>query len=193
MNSTCTQVSDIAATVNGQTAVITWNAPAGQNAWTLEYKDANSDAWQTVNATATTVTLNNLSTEVTYDVRVRCECGSNGSSAWTNAQFYVPCIALTSVPTELTIGTGTSTGSTTPMNAYYRNSWTQMVYPVTEFPSAGYINSLSWYVGTSNTHNYSTLKIYLGTKSSAINESTSDWVPMEDLTLVYESTNGTVL
>ena len=192
MNSTCTQVSDIAATVNGQTAVITWNAPAGQNAWTLEYKDANSDAWQTVNATATTVTLNNLSTEVTYDVRVRCECGSNGSSAWTNAQFYVPCIALTSVPTELTIGTGTSTGSTTPMNAYYRNSWTQMVYPVTEFPSAGYINSLSWYVGTSNTHNYSTLKIYLGTKSSAINESTSDWVPMEDLTLVYESTNGTV-
>lgn len=192
MNSTCTQVSDIAATVNGQTAVITWNAPAGQNAWTLEYKDANSDAWQTVNATATTVTLNNLSTEVTYDVRVRCECGSNGSSAWTNAQFYVPCIALTSVPTELTIGTGTSTSSITPMNAYYRNSWTQMVYPVTEFPSAGYINSLSWYVGTSNTHDYSTLKIYLGTKSSAINESTSDWVPMEDLTLVYESTNGTV-
>jgi hypothetical protein len=189
---TCTQVSNIEATVNEHTAVVTWNAPAGQTAWTLEYKDANSDAWQTVNATAPSVTLNNLSTEVTYDVRVRCECGSEGSSAWTNAQFYVPCIALTSAPVEITIGTGTSTSSTTPMNAYYKNSWTQMVYPKTEFPSAGYINSLSWYVGTSNTHNYSTLKIYLGTKSSAINESTSDWVPMEDLTLVYESTNGTV-
>ena len=189
--STCTQVSNIAATVNEHTAVVTWNAPEGQNAWTLEYKDVNSDAWQTVDATSTTVTLNNLATEVTYDVRVRANCG-NGASAWTTAQFYVPCIDLSTAQTELTIGTGTSTSSTTPMNAYYKNSWTQMVYPVTEFPSAGYINSLSWYVNTSNTHEYTSLKIYLGTKSSAINESTTDWVPMEDLTLVYESYNGTV-
>ena len=192
LNTTCTQVSNIVATIDGQTAVVTWTAPEGQNAWTFEYKNVNDDAWQTVNATATSVTLNNLSTEVTYDVRVRTNCSNSDASAWVYSQFYVPCIALTSAPIELTIGTGTSTSSTTPMNAYYKNSWTQMVYPASEFPTPGYINSLSWYVNTTNTHNYNTLKIYLGTKSSAINESTTDWLPMEDLTLVYESTNGTV-
>ena len=188
---TCTQVSNIAATVTDQTAVITWDAPAGQDAWTLEYKDVNSDAWQTVNTTATTATLTNLSTEVTYDVRVRANCG-DGSSAWTNAQFYVPCIQLTSAPVEITIGTGTSTTNVAPANAYYKNSWTQMVYPASEFATPGYINSLSWYVNASLTHNYNYFKIYIGTKSSAINESTSDWLSMDDLTLVYESYNGSL-
>ena len=192
LNTTCTQVSNIVATIDGQTAVVTWTAPEGQNAWTFEYKNVNDDAWQTVNATSTSVTLNNLATEAAYDVRVKANCDANNASVWVTSEFYVPCIQLTSSPLEITIGTGTSTSSTTPMNAYYKNSWTQMVYPASEFPTPGYINSLSWYVNTANTHNYNTLKIYLGTKSSAINESTTDWLPMEDLTLVYESTNGTV-
>ena len=192
MNSTCTQVSDIAATVNGQTAVITWNAPAGQNAWTLEYKDANSDAWQTVNATATTVTLNNLSTEVTYDVRVRCECGSNGSSAWVNSQFYVPCINLTTSQEELVIGNGTSSSNVAPMNANYRNSYTQMIYEPANFDGPGYVNSISLEVTNSIVHNYSTLKFYLANTEMTINESTTSWIPEEDLVLVYESENGSL-
>ena len=192
MNSTCTQVSDIAATVNGQTAVITWNAPAGQNAWTLEYKDANSDAWQTVNATATTVTLNNLSTEVTYDVRVRCECGSNGSSAWVNSQFYVPCINLTTSQEELVIGNGTSSSNVAPMNANYRNSYTQIIYEPANFDGPGYVNSISLEVTNSIVHNYSTLKFYLANTEMTINESTTSWIPEEDLVLVYESENGSL-
>ena len=153
--------------------MVTWTAPEGQNAWTLEYKNVNDDAWQTVNATSTSVTLNNLATEAAYDVRVKANCDANNASVWVTSEFYVPCIQLTSSPLEITIGTGTSTSSTTPMNAFYKNSWTQMVYPASEFPTPGYINSLSWYVNTTNTHNYSTLKIYLGTKSSAINETPS--------------------
>ncbi len=191
LNTTCTTPTNIAVTVNDQTAVITWNAPEGQDAWTLQYKDAAGDAWQTVEATTASVTLNNLSTEVTYDVRVKANCGEE-SSLWASAQFYVPCVALTTSPMEITIGTGTSTSSTTPMNAYYKNSWTQMIYPASEFASAGYINSLSWYVNTTNAHNYQTLKIYLGTKSSATHESNTDWLSMDDLTLVYESNNGTI-
>ena len=192
MNATCTQVSNIAATVNGQSAVVTWTAPEGQNSWTMEYKDANSDAWQTVNTTTTTVTLNNLATEVTYDVRVRANCGGDGTSAWTNAQFYVPCIQLTTAPVEITIGTGTSTTNVAPANAYYKNSWTQMIYPASEFATAGYINSLSWYVNAALTHNYDYFKIYIGTTSESSHSSTSDWLPMEDLTLVYESYNGSL-
>lgn len=191
MVTTCTTPTNVEVTVNDQTATVTWTAPEDQNAWTVEYKSVNADVWQTVEASATTVALNNLSTEVDYQVRVKANCGDN-SSAWAGASFNVPCMGLTTSQDEITIGTGTSTSSTTPMNAYYKNSWTQMIYPASEFSSPGYINSLSWYVNTTNTHNYNSLKIYIGTKASAINESTTDWVPMEDLTLVYESYNGTV-
>ena len=189
--STCTTPTNLAATVDGRTATLTWDA-MGQEAWIVEYKEATSDAWMTVPTTNPTLTLNNLSTEVSYDVRVRTNCGNNGVSAWANAQFYVPCIDLTSADMDITIGESTSTGYTAPMNSYYKNSWTQMVYPASEFSSPGYINSLSWYVNATNAHNYQTLKIYLGTKSSTTNESTTDWVSMDDLTLVYESNGGTM-
>jgi len=191
LNTTCTTPTDLAATVTGQTATVTWTAPAGQTAWTLEYKAVDDDAWQSVNATSTTVTLNDLATNTDYNVRVKAVCGEE-SSLWTNAQFNVPCQQLTETDMNITIGTGTSTTNIAPANAYYMNSWTQMVYPASNFATPGYINSVSWYVNSALTHNYDYFRIYVGTKATATNTSTTDWVSMDDLTLVYESTNGTL-
>jgi len=190
--SVCTQVSNVAATVTGQTAVVTWTAPAGQTAWTVEYKDVNDNAWQSVYATTPSVTLNNLATSSSYDVRVRANCGANDNSAWVNGQFTVPCIDGTMAPADVEIGTGTTANYIAPMNSFYKNSWTQMIYPASEFTEAGYINSLSWYVNATNAHNYQTLKIYLGTTTASTHATTSDWVSMDNLTLVYESNNGTM-
>ena len=191
MNTTCTTPTNVAATVNGQSAVITWNAPEGQNAWTLQYKAADGDAWQSVEASSATVTLNNLSTEVTYDVRVKANCGEE-SSLWATSQFYVPCVALTTNPMNFTIGNGTNTSYYAPFGAYYKNSWVQMVYPASNFDGPGYINSLSWEVNSALTHSFSALKIYIGTTTHANNESTTDWLPMDELTLVYEANNSTI-
>lgn len=191
LETTCTKVSDILATVNGHTAVVTWENPEGQNAWTLQYKAVDADAWQSVNTTSSSVTLNNLSTDKAYDVRVRAIC-ETASSAWANAQFVVPCISPATAPSEITIGTGTNSSSSTPMNTLYGNSWTQMIYPASNFTTSGNINSLSWEVADANAHNYTSLKIYLGTTVMNEHAETSDWLPMEDLTLVYESQNGTI-
>ena len=192
MYSTCTTPTNLAATVDGRTATITWNAMEGQDAWVVEYKEATADAWQTVTTTTPTATLNNLSTEVTYDVRVKTNCGSNGVSAWANAQFYVPCIELTTAPMQINIGNGSTTTYYAPFGPYYKNSWVQMVYPASHFSGPGYINSLSWEVNAANTHSFSSLKIYLGTTTHANNESTTDWVSMDNLTLVYEANNSTI-
>ena len=192
LNSTCTQISNIAVLVNEHTAAISWTAPEGQESWTVEYKDVNDDSWQSVLAATTSVTLNNLATDRNYDVRVRANCGPNDNSAWVNAQFNVPCLQLATEDMDITIGTGTSTSNIAPANAYYKNSWTQMVYPASEFGTPGYINSVSWYVNSALTHNYDYFKIYMGTKADAINNSTTDWVSLDDLTLVYESYNGSL-
>lgn len=191
MESTCTQVSNIAATVEGHTATITWNAPEDQNAWEVQYKAANADAWQTVNASSASVTLNNLATETVYDVRVKANCGDN-SSVWVSSQFYVPCIELTTGHVDVSIGTGTATSYYAPFGSFYKNSWIQMIYPVSYFETAGYINSLSWEVNAANAQECSSLKIYIGTTTHANNETTTDWVSMDDLTLVYESDNVTI-
>lgn len=191
IETTCSMVSNITATVENHTAVVTWDYPEGQNAWTLQYKAADADAWQSVNTTTPSVTLNNLSTETTYDVRVRSNC-ETASSSWKEARFTVPCIVLTSALEEINIGTGTTYSYISPMNAYYGNSWTQMIYPASSFSSAGYINSLSWEVYSANAHDYNSLKIYLGTTSMDSHQNTTSWLPMDELTLVYESYNGTI-
>ena len=41
LKNACEMVTDIDATVNERTAVLTWTAPAGQNSWTVMYKDVN--------------------------------------------------------------------------------------------------------------------------------------------------------
>ena len=191
LKNTCEMVSDINATVNERTATLTWTAPAGQNSWTVEYKAVNSEVWESVNATTTTVVLNNLTTNTAYDVRIRSNCGE-AASFWATYQFAVPCINVIMDPEELTIGEGTTTTNIAPANAYYKNSWTQMVYPASNFENPGYINSISWYVNGVTVHNFNTFKIYIGTKASAQNESNSDWLSMDDLTLVYEATNGSL-
>ena len=112
METTCTMVSNIFTTVNGRTAVVSWQYPEGQHAWTLQYKASDADAWQSVNTTSASVTLNNLSTETTYNVRVRAICETT-SSAWANALFFVPCISFTSIPVDTT---GSDTNNTFPMN-----------------------------------------------------------------------------
>lgn len=191
LNTTCTQVSNIAATVNDHTATVTWTAPEGQNAWTLQYKAAEADAWQTVNASSASVTLNNLATETVYDVRVKANCGDN-SSVWVSSQFFVPCIELTLGHVDVSIGTGTATSYYAPFGPFYKNSWIQMIYPASYFETAGYINSLSWEVNAANAQECSSLKIYIGTTTHANNETNTDWVSMDDLTLVYESDNVTI-
>ena len=57
METTCTMVSNIFTTVNGHTAVVTWQYPEGQHSWTLQYKASDADAWQSVNTTSPSVTL----------------------------------------------------------------------------------------------------------------------------------------
>lgn len=191
LEATCTQVTNLAAAVNDQTAVITWNAPAGQNAWTLQYKAVNADVWQTVEATEASVTLNNLATETDYVVRVKANCGDN-SSTWAMIPFTVPCMTLTTSQEEITIGTGTSTSTSVPFYQLYNNAWVQMIYPASAFETAGYINSLSWYVNSGTESPYTSLKIYIGTKAEATHSSTSDWLSMDELTLVYSSDGGSL-
>lgn len=189
LESTCTAPAALNAAVEGQTAVLSWTALEGQNSWTLQYKAANADVWQTVETTDASVTLQNLATATNYVARVKSNC-AEGVSAWTSTAFTVNCSSP--MPEDLTIGTGTTGSYNSPMNSYWGNSWTQMIYNSSYFDGPGLITDLSWYVTNTTTHNYSTLKIYMGTTTESSNATTTSWLPMEALTLVYTNENGTI-
>lgn len=184
----CAQPTNLAATVSGTTATITWTPGEGQNAWVLEYKPADRSEWHTVSATTPSVTLSDLTGNTDYNVRVKADCGTT-NSVWVNANFTVDCQSLTVMPADVEVGTGTSSGYYAPFNNYYKNSWNQCIYPASEIGSAGNIYSIAWNCAATASLTLSNVKIYLGTTPNSTIASTSDWLPMSDLTLVYEGNN----
>ena len=184
----CAQPTNLAAAVSGTTATITWTPGAGQNAWIVEYKPTDHSEWHSVSATTPSVTLADLTGNTNYNVRVKANCGAS-SSIWANANFAVDCQEPTIAPADVEVGTGTVNGYYAPFNNYYRNSWNQCVYPASEIGSAGNIYSIAWNCAATASLTLSNVKIYLGTTPNSTITSTSDWLPMSDLTLVYEGNN----
>ncbi len=91
-------------------------------------------------------------------------------------------------PTTVTIGTGTNDSYNLPINNYYKNSWSEMIYPASDITERGYITSIGFDVSSVvDGYMCNTLTIYMGVTSNEAHNSNSDWLPMEALTEVYSS------
>ena len=93
---------------------------------------------------------------------------------------------------DVIVGIGTGTTNVTPINNYYRHSWTECIYKGTDIDESGTIYKIAWECATSNSFNMSTYNIYMGTTSHTYHMSDDDWMPMSALTLVYSGTNVTL-
>ena len=136
---------------------------------------------------ATGLTLNTAYTVYVRPYCTDCSCIPGAPGTVVNASFRT-LFAESSI--DVTIGNGTTLASTTPFHNLWKISWDQSLYTVEEVGHAGTIGSIAWYSGTTNTVHYSDLRIYMGT-TDLTSVTTSSWVPMSDLTLVYSSTDYT--
>ena len=154
----CSQPTALAAAVDSTTAVITWEAVEGQTAWNFQYKLADHSEWYTVPAKATTVTLNDLQGNSNYDMRVQAVCGEN-TSAWTTGTFAVACQTeeITVTPTDLVIGTGTSTTSYI-FPGYYGWQYSASLY---DMENAGPINSIAFYLNSASSTSGSSMTVWV--------------------------------
>ncbi len=159
----CSQPTALAAAVDSTTAVITWEAVEGQTAWNFQYKLADHSEWYTVPATATTVTLNDLQGNSNYEMRVQAVCGEN-VSAWTTGAFAVACQTeeVTVTPTNVVIGTGTSTTSYI-FPGYYGWQYSAILYDMNQ---AGPINSIAFYLNSASSTSGSTMTVWVKAVSS---------------------------
>ena len=93
----------------------------------------------------------------------------------------------------VTVGDTTVTTETysVPFDNFYKNTWTQTIYPASDITVAGMITSIAYQVGSvpSAADMFSTVHIYMGTTTAAEHATISSWLPMTDLTEVYSATN----
>ncbi|MCR4827293.1 MAG: fibronectin type III domain-containing protein, partial [Bacteroidales bacterium] len=92
--------------------------------------------------------------------------------------------------TTITIGTGTNDSYSLPINNYYKNSWSEMIYPASDITESGYITSIGFDVSAvASGYQCNTITIYMGTTANEAHSSNSDWLPMDALTEVWSATD----
>jgi len=92
---------------------------------------------------------------------------------------------LTGLQAEsVTIGTGTSTSSGLPMNCYYGYTYSQTIYYQSEITTGMAISKIAYqYTGASWTD--PDIKIFMGHTDKTVFASTTDWVPLSEMTEVF--------
>ncbi|MBW8523395.1 T9SS type A sorting domain-containing protein [Chryseobacterium chendengshani] len=100
---------------------------------------------------------------------------------------------------QITLGAGNTTVGTAPVSTYYGYSYVQQIFTKNEINAnaAGNITGLKFYLNPSSViANSSNWVIYLGTTSKTGFTSSSDWIPVSQLTQVFSGTvtnvNGVV-
>jgi len=111
----CNAPSALTATaITSSGATISWGAVSGAVSYAVDYK-LSTDATWTSAATATTttsITLSGLVASSLYDYRVSTNCGTNGASGFTAAQFTTTAPFVCNAPSGLTATNITASGAT---------------------------------------------------------------------------------
>ncbi len=107
-----------ASAIISSSATVSWTAVSGAANYAVDYKLNSATVWTSA-ATATTATslaISGLTASSLYDYRVRTNCGTNGTSGFTAAQFTTA--AANTCPGTLDVSTnGTASGAATiPFN-----------------------------------------------------------------------------
>lgn len=130
------------SSITGETAVVSWNAPEGQNTFGVAYKETSSDAWIALpNVTGTTTTLTDLEGLTNYSVKVWtiCEEGSLSNEVVRNFTTDVSSSQIATLPYNETFDTQESLSSWLIENGNDVNKWYwgTVENNTTELPTSG--------------------------------------------------------
>lgn len=87
-----------ASDITTNSAKLTWTANSGETAWTLQYS-TDGETWTDKAVSAKPYTLEGLSANTLYYVRVKAKCGATDESAYSEiASFRTACGAISTLP-----------------------------------------------------------------------------------------------
>lgn len=123
-----------------------------------------------------------LTAETQYCYTVESVCSSTTSSS------SPVCVTTTTPPNCGTpIGTGTGSFSYLPFYCFYNYSYTQQIYTASEMGNQqGTIVAVGFPYMYSSPQSFVNVKVYMANVTKTVFANNSDWVPGNDLTLVYD-------
>ena len=96
---TCFAPNMFVSNIGTNSADVIWVPGYDESYWELEYTFYGDSAWTSVfNVTGGTVTIDQLSANTHYSVRMRSVCGIGDESNWVYADFRTDCGAITDLP-----------------------------------------------------------------------------------------------
>jgi hypothetical protein len=134
--------------------------------------------------------MTGLQAGTTYTIRMRTFCTSGQTSDYTSEiAFATPGTGFCAFDADgnaYVQGTSleSNNGGYLPSNIYYCYSLTQQIYQVSELGGGGVVDTLAFQYFYSNTQNRN-LDIYLGHTSKTSFSTNNDWVPVDNMILVY--------
>lgn len=165
--------------VTATTAIVTWKDGIATK-WTVAYstdKTFESAAHIDVE-NAKTASLENLSADQVYYVRVKAVYGSQESD-WSNVCSFEPT-------TKLLVGSGNNISSSLPFSNWYYYGLTQQIYTAKELGNkAGSIMALDFFRTDNNSCN-NTIEIYLVKTDKTMFTTSSDWISVTEEDKVYD-------
>ncbi len=114
----CNAPSGLSSTVTSSGATVSWGAVTGAANYAVDYKLSTATTWTSAAtaSTTTSVTISGLTASSVYDWRVSTNCGANGASGFSAAQFTTSAPFVCNAPTGLS-STVTSSGATVSWGA----------------------------------------------------------------------------
>lgn len=165
--------------VTATTAIVTWKDGIATK-WTVEYStDKTFESAEHIDVeNAKTASLENLSADQVYYVRVKAVYGSQESD-WSNVCSFEPT-------TKLLIGSGNNTSESLPFHNWYYYNLTQQIYTAEELgKKAGTIMSLDFFKTDDNECD-NAIEIYLVKTDKTKFEGAKDWISVTEADKVYD-------
>ena len=108
-----------ASAVTATGASVSWTAVSGAASYVVDYKLNSSATWisAATATTATSVVISGLTASSLYDFRVSTNCGVNGASGFSAAQFTTTAPFVCNAPAGLTASAVTATGASVSWTA----------------------------------------------------------------------------
>ncbi len=115
----CTSPAGLSSSVTSSGATVSWTAVTGAVSYGVDYKLSTDAIWTSVATASTTTsfTISGLTTSTLYDWRVSTNCGTNGASGFSAAQFTTSAPFVCNAPTGLTSSAISATGATVSWTA----------------------------------------------------------------------------
>lgn len=152
---TCIAPNVMVSEVTSQSITLNWAPGYGESSWEMEYKAATDASWTSNGSVSSSpYTLDNLTANTAYQIRLRSECGSDYSE-WVIVDAQTECEYISTLPYTQNFDAATGSGSGHFIDCWYKGTnSSSTIYPYTSNSHSFSPNYSLYLYGSSSFYSY---------------------------------------